>query len=102
MPDQRRQPVASFAEIRALLPELPNADGDALAKATAREAQLTKPSGALGRLEEISAWMACWQAKHPPSCSHPRVAVFAGNHGVAARGGLLQCEARDVLMLQDV
>jgi nicotinate-nucleotide--dimethylbenzimidazole phosphoribosyltransferase len=86
MPDQRRQPVASFAEIRALLPELPNADGDALAKATAREAQLTKPPGALGRLEEISAWMACWQAKHPPSCNHPRVVVFAGNHGVAARG----------------
>jgi nicotinate-nucleotide--dimethylbenzimidazole phosphoribosyltransferase len=86
MPDQRRQPVASFAEIRALLPELPTADGDAFAKAAARESGLTKPPGALGRLEEISAWMASWQAKHPPSCNHPRVAVFAGNHGVAALG----------------
>lgn len=83
---ERRQPVASFAEIRALLPELPGPDEDAAVKTAAREAQLTKPPGALGRLEEISAWMARWQAKHPPSCNRPRVAVFAGNHGVAALG----------------
>ena len=27
--------------------------------------------------------MGCWQGRHPPQLRHPRVAVFAGNHGVA-------------------
>ncbi len=80
------EPVASFAEILALLPELPGPDGDAAAKAAAREGQLTKPAGALGRLEDISGWMATWQAAHPPRINRPRVAVFAANHGIAARG----------------
>jgi nicotinate-nucleotide--dimethylbenzimidazole phosphoribosyltransferase len=30
--------------------------------------------------------MATWQGTHPPRLNRPRVAVFAGNHGVAARG----------------
>jgi nicotinate-nucleotide--dimethylbenzimidazole phosphoribosyltransferase len=30
--------------------------------------------------------MARWQGRHPPRLARPRVAVFAGNHGVAARG----------------
>src|SRR3546814_162267 len=48
-----------------------------------RETQLTKPAGSLGRLEDIAYWVACWQGRHPPDMRHPRVAVFAGNHGVA-------------------
>ncbi len=79
-------PVASFAEIRALIPELPGPDLDAATATAEREAKLTKPAGALGRLEEFSAWLATWQGRHPPRIEHPRVAVFAGNHGVAARG----------------
>src|SRR5207253_9519601 len=27
-----------------------------------------------------------WRARHPPRLDHPRTLVFAGNHGVAARG----------------
>jgi nicotinate-nucleotide--dimethylbenzimidazole phosphoribosyltransferase len=79
-------PVASFAEIRALIPELPGPDLDAATAAAEREATLTKPAGALGRLEEFAGWLATWQGRHPPRIEHPRVAVFAGNHGVAARG----------------
>jgi nicotinate-nucleotide--dimethylbenzimidazole phosphoribosyltransferase len=79
-------PVASFDEIRAVLASFPGPDGDAARDAAAREAQLTKPAGALGRLEEISAWMATWQGRASPRCNRPRVAVFAANHGVAARG----------------
>lgn len=79
-------PVASFAEIRALIPELPGPDLDAATATAEREAKLTKPAGALGRLEEFSGWLATWQGRHPPRIEHPRVAVFAGNHGVAARG----------------
>jgi nicotinate-nucleotide--dimethylbenzimidazole phosphoribosyltransferase len=80
------RPAASLAEIRALLAALPAASATARAAAEAREAMLTKPAGALGRLEELAAWMAAWQDRHPPSLRRPRVAVFAGNHGVAARG----------------
>jgi len=80
------EPVATFAEILALLPELPGPDLESATKAAAREARLTKPAGALGRLEELTAWMATWQGTHPPRLNRPRVAVFAGNHGVAARG----------------
>jgi nicotinate-nucleotide--dimethylbenzimidazole phosphoribosyltransferase len=32
--------------------------------------------------------MACWQGRQPPQCRHPRVAVFAGNHGVAVHQGV--------------
>jgi nicotinate-nucleotide--dimethylbenzimidazole phosphoribosyltransferase len=78
--------AASLAEIRGLLADLPGPSAAARAAAAAREATLTKPPGALGRLEEISAWMAAWQDRHPPTLRRPRVAVFAGNHGIAARG----------------
>ncbi len=78
------EPAASLAEIRTMLKDLPGPDQDAGAAAAAREAGLTKPAGALGRLEEISAWLATWQGRHPPRLEHPRVSVFAANHGVAA------------------
>ena len=80
------KPVARFSEILALLPELPGPDLDSATKAALREGQLTKPAGALGRLEALSGWMSTWQGTHPPRLNRPRVAVFAANHGVAARG----------------
>ena len=79
-------PPVSFEEIRALVRELPGPDLEAASAAAAREGQLTKPPGSLGRLEELAAWLATWQGRHPPRIDHPRVCVFAGNHGVAARG----------------
>jgi len=80
------KPLATLDEMRALITHLPGPDLEAGSAAATREAQLTKPAGALGRLEELTQWMATWQGKHPPSAGHPRTAVFAGNHGVAARG----------------
>jgi nicotinate-nucleotide--dimethylbenzimidazole phosphoribosyltransferase len=79
-------PAASLAEIRAMLKDLAGPDHAAAAAAAAREGQLTKPAGALGRLEELSSWLAAWQGRHPPQLERPRVCVFAGNHGVAAQG----------------
>ncbi len=79
-------PRATLDEMRALVADLPGPDLEAGSMAATREAQLTKPPGALGRLEELTQWMASWQGKHPPSVVHPRTAVFAGNHGVAALG----------------
>lgn len=77
---------ASLDEIRALFKELPGPDLEAATSAAEREAQLTKPRGSLGRLEELASWLATWQGRHPPEMRHPRTAVFAANHGVAARG----------------
>ncbi|HXP30662.1 MAG TPA: nicotinate-nucleotide--dimethylbenzimidazole phosphoribosyltransferase [Stellaceae bacterium] len=77
---------ASLEEMRAILADLPGPDLEAGSAAAAREAQLTKPAGALGRLEEIAHWVAVWQGRYPPAVNHPRTAVFAGNHGVAKQG----------------
>jgi nicotinate-nucleotide--dimethylbenzimidazole phosphoribosyltransferase len=52
----------------------------------ARDAQLTKPAGALGRLEEMVEFLAAWQGKSKPTILRPMVAVFAANHGVVAQG----------------
>ena len=76
----------SLDEIRRLLRELPGPDLEAATAAVQREKLLTKPRGALGRLEQLSEWMATWQGRTPPVLRHPRVAVFAGNHGVASHG----------------
>ncbi|HVC56153.1 MAG TPA: nicotinate-nucleotide--dimethylbenzimidazole phosphoribosyltransferase [Stellaceae bacterium] len=80
------EPATDLNEIRALLAHLPGPDLDAGSAAASREARLTKPAGALGRLEEVAGWLASWQGRHPPRLDHPRVVVFAANHGVAARG----------------
>jgi nicotinate-nucleotide--dimethylbenzimidazole phosphoribosyltransferase len=80
------EPTPQLDEIRALLAHLPGPDLDAGTAAATRERQLTKPAGALGRLEELTAWLATWQGRHPPRLDHPRTVVFAGNHVVAARG----------------
>jgi nicotinate-nucleotide--dimethylbenzimidazole phosphoribosyltransferase len=75
-----------FDDIRNLLKDIPGPDLDAVRKARAREGQLTKPPGALGRLETLSEWLCAWQAHHPPKTERIVVAVFAGNHGVVAQG----------------
>ena len=75
-----------FDDIRALLATMPEADQEAVALTRARDAQLTKPPGALGRLESIVEWLAAWQRRTPPRVERPVVAVFAGNHGVVAQG----------------
>ncbi|MCG7201799.1 nicotinate-nucleotide--dimethylbenzimidazole phosphoribosyltransferase, partial [Marinobacter pelagius] len=74
-----------FDDFRALLEGLPGADTPALAAARKRNSQLTKPEGALGRLEEIAMWLAAWSGR-TPAVHRPMVAVFAGNHGIAAKG----------------
>jgi nicotinate-nucleotide--dimethylbenzimidazole phosphoribosyltransferase len=79
-------PTPTLDEIRTLLAHLPGPDLDSGTAAATRERQLTKPAGSLGRLEELTAWLATWQGRHPPRLDHPRTVVFAGNHGVAARG----------------
>jgi nicotinate-nucleotide--dimethylbenzimidazole phosphoribosyltransferase len=75
-----------FDDIRALVKKMPGADEAAVAAVRTRDAVLTKPAGSLGRLEEIAEWLAAWQGRAPPAVNRPLVAIFAGNHGVVARG----------------
>ncbi len=77
---------SSLDEIRLLLRELPAADLGAKRAVQERQLELLKPQGALGRLEELAAWLAAWQGRADPHMVRPRVAVFAGNHGVAEQG----------------
>lgn len=75
-----------FDDFRALVAKMPGPDLAASEAVRTRDATLTKPAGSLGRLEAIVAWLAAWQGRAVPSINRPLVAVFAGNHGVVARG----------------
>ncbi|MFD2205101.1 nicotinate-nucleotide--dimethylbenzimidazole phosphoribosyltransferase [Kiloniella antarctica] len=78
--------ISTLDEIRVLLKELPGPDREAAKAAEERQSQLTKPLGALGRLEELAIWLASWQGRTKPEVERPFTAVFAGNHGIAAKG----------------
>jgi len=78
--------TASFDEMRRILRDLPGPDQAAQTDVLRRQAELTKPPGSLGRLEEIAEWLAAWQGRAQPRVERPRIAVFAGTHGVARRG----------------
>ena len=75
-----------FDDIRALLKSMPAGDEAAAAAARARDAELTKPAGSLGRLEHIAAHMARWQGRARPAADKISTVIFAGNHGVTAQG----------------
>jgi nicotinate-nucleotide--dimethylbenzimidazole phosphoribosyltransferase len=62
----------------------PDAHFEQLART--RQSQLTKPPGALGRLEDIACWFAARQRREIPVALVPAIAVFAGDHGVTQEG----------------
>ncbi|WP_028028904.1 nicotinate-nucleotide--dimethylbenzimidazole phosphoribosyltransferase [Gemmobacter nectariphilus] len=76
----------TLAQFAAALSAMPGPDPDAIAGAQARNGQLTKPPGALGRLEELAIWYAGWRGNPRPKLERPQVVIFAGNHGVVAQG----------------
>lgn len=73
-------------EFRAILAAQPATDQTATEAARGRNEQLTKPPGALGRLEDLAIWYAGWRGEAAPMITAPQIIVFAGNHGVAAKG----------------
>ena len=54
--------------------------------AQARQNQLTKPAGSLGRLEDIAVWFAARSGQVIPPRLNAAVCVFAADHGVAVEG----------------
>ena len=77
---------SNLDDFRAALAAAPAVDAKAMGEAEERNGQLTKPPGALGRLEDMAIWYAGWRGNPRPSIEAPQVIVFAGNHGVTAQG----------------
>jgi nicotinate-nucleotide--dimethylbenzimidazole phosphoribosyltransferase len=67
-------------------PTIPPIDIIAAQQAEARQKNLTKPPGSLGRLEEISIQLAGMKADPLPAVSRKAVIVMAADHGVALEG----------------
>ena len=71
----------------AQFPPIDPPDPTAMDAARARQTDLTKPPGALGRLEDLGNWITACQGVCPPRrISAPVAVVFAGDHGVARAG----------------
>ena len=75
----------SIDAIRQACLAAPPGDHVAAEAAQQRQANLTKPAGSLGRLEQIAAWLATWQGRAMPKLDRIEVLIFAGNHGVTAQ-----------------
>ena len=78
--------MGDIAEIRNALKNAPMPNKEAIEQAEKRNAQLTKPFGSLGRLEEIAKFIAGWHGTAKPKIIKPQIVIFAGNHGIAKRG----------------
>ena len=77
---------SSASHIKELYDQLPAASDAMRGGAAARQDQLTKPPGSLGRLEQLALWMASWQETVNPQIESGKCLVFAGNHGVVKQG----------------
>ena len=75
----------STAHVIEIINNLPAANGKIKNQAFARQNQLTKPPGSLGKLETVAVWMAGWQGVEKPEINKGQCLVFAGNHGVVAQ-----------------
>jgi len=64
--------------------QVPNAA--AMEAARTRQAQLTKPPGALGELEAVAIRLAGLQGRERPAIESVHISVFAADHGVADEG----------------
>ena len=76
------RPISLTQAIERIQP----ADAEAMSRAEARQMNLTKPPGSLGRLEEISIRLAGIYQTERPSIGGKTVIVAAGDHGVVAQG----------------
>ena len=76
----------NLREVADVIKALPGKHEAVEAEALLHQNQLTKPPGALGRLEELAVFLASWQGKVKPSLASAQAIVFAGNHGICAQG----------------
>lgn len=76
----------SIAAFEAALIDLAVPGAESVSAARARQGDLTKPPGSLGRLEDIAVFIAGWQGNPRPVIEQARAAIFAGNHGFVVHG----------------
>ncbi|GCE03334.1 nicotinate-nucleotide--dimethylbenzimidazole phosphoribosyltransferase [Dictyobacter aurantiacus] len=75
-----------MTDLKALIGSITPLDFNYVEQARARQAQLTKPAGSLGRLEEIAAQVAGITRSVIPVVQRRAVVVMAADHGVTAEG----------------
>lgn len=80
------QDFATLGEFVEICQRLPEPCAETVRAARARNGDLTKPPGALGRLEELAIWYCGWRKDPRARINAPQIIVFAGNHGVTAQG----------------
>ena len=73
-------------ELKAYLDSIQPLDEAAMAKARERQAQLAKPPGSLGRLEDLSVQLAGITGKVHNRIEKKHLLVFAADNGVVAEG----------------
>jgi nicotinate-nucleotide--dimethylbenzimidazole phosphoribosyltransferase len=83
---QGMEPMARFRSLDAAISAILPPDAAAAAAARARQDQLTKPPGALGRLEELSIWLAGVRGEAIPRIRRKVIVTAAADHGVALHG----------------
>jgi nicotinate-nucleotide--dimethylbenzimidazole phosphoribosyltransferase len=74
------------SEFPKLLELISTPDPSAGVLAQRRLDQLTKPTGSLGRLEELARRLAEISGRCPPEVAHPVIFTLAGDHGVVEEG----------------
>ena len=78
--------LTDLDHFRFLLSQAPGVDPAAVTAAEQRNGQLTKPPGALAKLEELAIWYGGWRQTGRPAIESPQIVIFAGNHGITAQG----------------
>jgi nicotinate-nucleotide--dimethylbenzimidazole phosphoribosyltransferase len=84
----------AYTDVIELLTIVPDGDEAAVAAVRALEADLAKPVGSLGNLEQLVEFLARWQGRAKPRLDNPMVTIFAGNHGVTDQG--VAAQSREV------
>lgn len=86
MPEEGNAMNANPITLAQAVERIRPADADAMSRAEARQQNLTKPPGSLGRLEEVSIRLAGIFGTERPAIGGKAVIVAAGDHGVVAQG----------------
>src|SRR5690242_13630209 len=73
-------------DIAATVEAVAPLDTEIMAAARARQEQLTKPAGSLGRLEVLAIQIAGITGQEQPVAPNKAIVVMAGDHGVTAEG----------------
>ena len=87
-------------KLQTLLAAIEAVDQDAMEAATRRQAQLAKPPGSLGRLEELSIQLAGITGRVNPQVKDKHLLVFAGDNGVVEEG--VSSAPQSVTLMQTV